>query len=63
MLHVKYVQEILRIMKLTVLILRRKTILSRKNLGKAMLLLYDYVKNNDSEDLKHSEMNYKNLST
>ena len=43
--------------------LRRKTILSCKNLRKAMLLLYDYVKSYDSEDLKHSKMNYKNVST
>ena len=59
----KSVQEILRIVRLTVLFLRRKTILSCKNLRKAMLLVYDYVQNYDSEDLKHSKMNDKNVST
>ena len=44
-------------MRLTVLFLRRKAILSCRNLRKAMLLLYDYVKSYDSEDLKHSKMN------
>ena len=42
---------------------KKKTILSSKNLRKAILLLYDHIKNNDSEDLKHSKMNYKNVST
>ena len=28
-----------------------------------MSLLYDYVKNYDSDDLKHSKMNDKNLNT
>ena len=28
-----------------------------------MLLVYDYVKYYDSEDLKHSKMNDKNVST
>ena len=28
-----------------------------------MLLLYDYVKNYDSEELKHSKMNDKSVST
>ena len=42
---------------------KKKTIISSKNLREAMLLLYDYIKNNDSEDMKHSKMNYKSVST
>ena len=62
-LHGSCVQEILRTVRLTVPFLRRKTILSCKNLRKAMLLVYDYVKIYDSEDLKHSKINDKNVST
>ena len=65
-LHGSSAQEVLRTVRLTVLCLRRKTrkkILSCKNLRKAMSLLYDYVKNYDSDDLKHSKMNDKNLNT
>ena len=37
--------------------------LQKKKEKKAMLLLYDYVKNYDLENLKHSKMNDKNVST
>ena len=53
----------LRTVRLIVLFLRRKTILSCKNLRKAMLLLHDYVTNYYSEDPKRSKINDKNVNT
>ena len=65
MLHKSSVYGILRTVRLNVLFLRRKThfCLNYKNLRVSMLLLHDYVKKNGSQDLKHLQINDKNVST
>ena len=57
-------EGILSTVRLTVLFLRRKTILwlSYKNLRGAVLLLHDYAKIHGLEDLKYLQMNDKNVS-